>query len=106
MRKHLARWGAIYLLAVLFVGSLLGQFWTQAIEAGNEAREHGQTFAWSDFWPSFGQAVFENWQSEWAQLIVQGVLLLGLKKILFRVEAEDMERLEAKVDQLLERRPS
>lgn len=94
------RWGAIWLLVALFIGSLVGQFWTQAIEFGNDAREHGETFAWSDFWPAFGQAVFENWQSEWLQLILQGVVLLGFKHVLFRVEAEDMERLEAKIDDL------
>jgi len=46
-----------------------------------------------------GQHV-ENWQSEWFQPIFQAILLLGAKHIRFRVDAEDIERLEAKVDKL------
>ncbi|HYD09903.1 MAG TPA: DUF6766 family protein [Acidimicrobiales bacterium] len=102
MAKHLRRWGAAYILLLLFLGSWLGQLITQLIEVGNEAREHGQPFQMSDFWPQFWQATFENWQSEWLQLFVQAVVLLGMKHILFKADAEDMERLEAKVDALLE----
>jgi flagellar biosynthesis/type III secretory pathway protein FliH len=32
--------------------------------------------------------------------VFQGILLLGAKHIIFRVDAEDMERLEAKVDKI------
>ena len=45
----------------------------------------------------------ENWQSEWLQLVFQAVLIIGAKHLLFRVDAEDMERLEAKVDQINQR---
>jgi len=55
----------------------------------------------SEFWPQFWQSTFENWQSEWFQLFVQAVVLLGMKHIMFKADAEDMERLEAKVDALL-----
>jgi hypothetical protein len=58
--KHLRRWGAVYLL---FIGSWLGQFFA---------------------------STFENWQSEWLQLIFQAILLLGAKHWLFRVDAEDL----------------
>ena len=102
MAKHLRRWGAAYILLLLFLGSWLGQLVFQLIEVGNEAREHGQQFTLSEFWPQFWQATFENWQSEWLQLFVQAVVLLGMKHMLFKADAEDMERLEAKVDALLE----
>jgi hypothetical protein len=101
MGKHLRRWGAIYLLAILFLGSWLGQFVAQLIEVGNEARAHGEHFSMSEFWPQFLASTFENWQSEWFQLFVQGVVLLGMKHLVFKADAEDMEKLEWKMDALL-----
>jgi Domain of unknown function (DUF6766) len=56
-------------LGALFLASWVGQFIAQAVEAGNNAREHGQTFSWAQFWPEFLSATFENWQSEFLQLL-------------------------------------
>jgi hypothetical protein len=98
MVKHIRRWGAVYILLILFAGSWLGQFFAMAATIRNEARTHGETFAWSDFWPQFWASTMENWQSEWFQLIFQAILLLGAKHWLFRVDAEDLERVERKVD--------
>jgi hypothetical protein len=89
--RHLRRWGAVYILAVLFAGSWIGQ----AVAMQPAIAEQG----WSEFWA----ATFENWQSEYLQLVVQAVLLLGLKHALFRADAEDLERIEAKLDRLLQR---
>ena len=58
------------------------------------------TFAWADYLPTFFASTFENWQSEWLQLVFQAILLLGAKHLIFRVDAEDMERIEAKVDKI------
>ena len=88
------RWGAIYVLLALFLASWGGQFIAMLIEVGNEARQHGQSFSMSEFWPQFWSATFENWQSEWLQLFVQGVVLLGLKHVLFKADAEDMEQVQ------------
>jgi hypothetical protein len=93
-RSHLRQWGAAYLLALLFLASLIGQFIAMLIEIGNEARQHGESFAMSDFWPRFASATFENWQSEWLQLLVQAVVLLGMKHILFKADAKDMEQVQ------------
>jgi hypothetical protein len=57
---------------------------------------------WSDFMTQFLASTFENWQSEWLQLIVQGILLLGAKHWLFQVDAEDMERMGNKVHRIAE----
>ena len=97
---HLRRWGATYVLVALFVGSWLGQFFTQLAEFRSDQREHNQSFAWADYMPAFFASTFENWQSEWLQLVFQAILLLGAKHLIFRVDAEDMERLEAKVDRI------
>ena len=48
----------------------------------------------SEFWPKFFQATFENWQSEWLQLAFQAVVLLGLKHVLFKADAHDMEQVQ------------
>ena len=101
--SHIRRWGAVYVLLLLFVGSWLGQFFTQLADFRNEQAAHGQEFAWSQFWPAFLSSTFENWQSEWLQLIFQAILLLGAKHWIFQVDAEDMERLEKKVDAVAER---
>jgi hypothetical protein len=90
--SHLRRWGAVYLLLALFVASWAGQFVTTVIEVGNDAREHGQAFAMSDVWLRFFNATFENWQSEWLQLVLQAVVLLGMKHVLFKADAQDMEQ--------------
>ena len=98
--SHAKRWGAVYVLLVLFLGSWLGQFFTQLSEFRSDQADHNQAFAWADFFPTFLASTFENWQSEWLQLVFQAILLLGAKHLIFRVDAEDMERLEAKVDKI------
>jgi hypothetical protein len=89
--SHLKKWGAAYLLFALFIASWGGQLIAMLIEVGNEARQHGQSFQLDEFWPRFWSATFENWQSEWLQLLVQAVVLLGLKHVLFKADAQDME---------------
>jgi hypothetical protein len=46
------------------------------------------------FLAQFWSATFENWHSEWIQLVVQAVILLGVKHILFRADAEDVEQVQ------------
>lgn len=83
---HMRRWGAVYILGVLFLGSWLGQLWAMQPKIKSEG--------WSEFW----SATFENWQSEWFQLIFQAILLLGAKHWLFQADARDLERIEEKID--------
>jgi hypothetical protein len=88
----------------LFLLSWTGQFFTQLLTERNQAEQHGQQFAWSDFLPEFFAATFENWQSEFLQLVWQAV---GLALLLFwgsSQSKESDERMEAKLDRLLEER--
>lgn len=89
--KHFRRWGAVYILVLLFLGSWVAQL----IAMQPKISEEG----WSEFWA----ATFENWQSEWLQLVFQAILLLGAKHWLFQVDAEDLERIESKIDAIHER---
>ena len=67
----------------------------------NEAEQHGQAFTWSDFFPQFFSSTFENWQSEFLQLVWQAA---GLALFYFWGSSQSREsddRLEAKIDRLL-----
>ncbi len=90
-QSHMRRWGAAYLLLAFFLASWAGQFVMTVNEIHGQAEQHGQAFAWPDVWIQFWSATFENWQSEWLQLLVQAVVLLGMKHLLFTADAEDME---------------
>lgn len=91
---HMRRWGAVYVLAILFLGSWAGQAWTMMPEIQDQG--------WTKFW----SATLENWQSEWFQLVFQAILLMGAKHWIFQMDARDLERIEEKVDRLLDGRAS
>ena len=100
--SHFKRWRAAYLLLALFLASWLAQFVAMLIEIGNEARQHGESFSMDEFWPQFFSATFENWQSEWLQLLVQAVVLLGMKHVLFKADALDMEQVQLDLAEIKE----
>jgi len=88
----------------LFLLSWTGQFFAQLVVERNDAVEHGQDFEWGDFLPQFAASTLENWQSEFLQLIWQAV---GLAILLFwgsSQSKESDERIEAKLDALLDER--
>jgi hypothetical protein len=90
--------------AGLFVFSWLGQFVTQMVVERNDAAEHGQSFSWSEFLPQFFASTFENWQSEFLQLLWQAA---GLAFLYFWGSSQSKEsddRMEAKIDALLRER--
>ena len=90
--------------AALFLLSWTGQLVFQAMTVRDEAEQHGEPFLWSDFWPQFLASTFENWQSEFLQLLWQSA---GLALLLFwgsSQSKESDERVEAKLDRLLEER--
>ena len=89
---------------VLFLLSWTGQFVFQMIQVQNEAAQHGEAFEWAEFYPQFFSATFENWQSEFLQLIWQAA---GLTFLFFwgsSQSKESDERMEAKIDALLSER--
>src|SRR5215203_3614685 len=68
-------------------------FITQLAEFTSTQQQHGQPFQWGEYLHEFFASTFENWQSEWLQLIFQAILLLGAKHWIFKVDAEDLERI-------------
>ncbi|MGY0007873.1 DUF6766 family protein [Micromonospora sp. I033] len=102
------RWPKAYSFALvtgaLFLFSWLGQFVFQMAVESNEASQHGQSFAWSEFLPQFFASTFENWQSEFLQLIWQAA---GLALFYYWGSSQSREsddRMEAKLDALLRER--
>ena len=86
----------------LFLLSWTGQFFTQLLVVRNESEEHGQPFEWADFLAQFFASTFENWQSEFLQLVWQAA---GLTLLLFwgsSQSKESDERIEVKIDRLLQ----
>jgi hypothetical protein len=92
---HMRRWAGAWLLAALFVASLVLHALFQLHESTQQALEHGQLFTWSDWATSFGTGVFENWQSEWAQLFIQALVIQKGAERMFRAGAEsELRRFE------------
>jgi hypothetical protein len=84
----------VWLLFALWLGT----------EYVSTQHEHSAPIQASQFIAEFMAATLENWQSEWLQLIYQAIFLLGFKHVFFKVDAEDLERIEQKLDRVLDSR--
>jgi hypothetical protein len=67
----------------------------------NEAAEHGQNPQFSEYFVELSRQTFENWQSEFLQLLWQVVGLAYFLYLGSPSSHENDDRLEAKVDALL-----
>ncbi len=110
MKRLWENYSLSIVLIGLFLGSWLLQGITQWQELHGEALQHGQTLTGSDFLWAFGQATFENWQSEFLQVVT----FVWLSKNFIHRESpqsrdgdDEMKRkidaIQLKVDQLIER---
>ena len=68
----------------------------------DEAREHGQAAQLSPYLIEMGRDTFENWQSEFLQLLWQVVGLAYFLYVGSPSSKENDDRMEAKIDALLE----
>jgi hypothetical protein len=104
MKKAFRNWGAVIILALMFVGSWLGQWTTQWTEYVSEQEAHSQPADLDGFLPEFWQATFENWQSEFLQLVFQAILVASWigGQYLFRADyaadKEDVERIMSELN--------
>lgn len=89
-------------LGAMFLLSWFGQLVFQAKHAVNEAESHGQAFEWGDFWVEFWQATFENWQSEFLQLLSFVMLTTYFIYKGSHESKDSQDRMEAKIDKILE----
>ena len=90
-----------WLTLAFFLGSLAlhWYFGWQAFQ--DEAREHGQPPEFAQFLSEIGRDTFENWQSEFLQLLWQVVGLAYFLYLGSPSSKENDDRLEAKIDELL-----
>jgi hypothetical protein len=107
MKRLFNNWGAVIILALMFIGSWAGQWIFQWSEYVSTQEAHNQSADISGFAPEFFASTLENWQSEFLQLVFQAVLVASWigGRYLFRADyaadKDDMDRLERKIDQLL-----
>jgi hypothetical protein len=69
MRALWRNYNLSIVLFALFMASWILQGVAQWFEVAHDARAHGQASSFTDFWPVFLSATFENWQSEFLQLL-------------------------------------
>jgi len=97
LRKYAYAWLTLAFFAVsLALHWLLG--WYAFVD---EAAEHGQTAELSAYLTEMGRDTFENWQSEFLQLLWQVVGLAYFLYLGSPSSKENDDRLEAKVDELI-----
>ena len=96
------KYGYAWVTLIFFLFSLVLHFIFGWQSFQNEASDHGQVAQWSDFLTEWGRDVFENWQSEFLQLLWQVVGLAYFLYLGSPTSHENDDRLEAKVDALLE----
>lgn len=76
-RWPLGKYGLAIVLAALFLASWVVQTWTGWHHFEADQLAHGETARWTGpdgYWWDWGEATFENWQSEFLQLLTFVVL--------------------------------
>lgn len=90
-----------YLTLGFFLVSLILHWWFGYQSALDEARSHGLALASSDYLHEMLRDTFENWQSEFLQLLWQVVGLAYFLYIGSPSSKENDDRIEAKMDALI-----
>jgi Domain of unknown function (DUF6766) len=105
MRDWLRDRGLGVLFVSVFAVTWIGQLVFEWLEYVHDAADHGEEAVfWSEaFWVVFWQSTLENWQSEFLQLSAFTIACAYLVYKGSSESADGTERIEAKVDFLLER---
>lgn len=99
MRNYAYGW----ITVLFFLLSIVGHWifgWYAYLQ---ETMEHGQTPEIANYLVEMGRDTFENWQSEFLQLMWQGIGLAYFLYIGSPASKENDDRMEAKIDALLRR---
>jgi hypothetical protein len=89
----------------VFIVTWIGQLFVEWRDFRFEQRDHGEsaTFWSEEFWVAFWQSTLENWQSEFLQL---SAFTIACAYLIYKGSSESSdsgERVEAKLDALLEK---
>lgn len=101
MKRIFRDYSLAVVLGALFLASWVAQAVFQYFVTLNEALSHSEKFVWSDFWNQFLASTFENWQSEFLQLLSFVVLTTYYIYKGSHESKDSQDRLEAKVDEIL-----
>ena len=100
-RKH----GFPWVTSAMFLFSLALHWWLGWYAYSEEARAQGQPPRTGEWAVRMGRDTFENWQSEFLQLVWQVGGLMCLYAVGSNQSKEGNERIEAKLDALLRQTP-
>jgi hypothetical protein len=95
------KYGYAWITIAFFLISLALHWWFGWYAYQNEATEHGQLPDSSGYLVEMARDTFENWQSEFLQLLWQVVGLAYFLYIGSPSSKENDDRVEAKIDALL-----
>ena len=102
MKFNLARkYGFLWITLILFLGSAVGHWCFSWKAYQQEQQEHHQPVVFNEYFIETARDTFENWQSEFLQLIWQVAGLAFLFYVGSPQSKEEGERLEEKVDLLI-----
>ncbi|WP_250893610.1 DUF6766 family protein [Croceibacterium selenioxidans] len=97
----LGKYAYAWLTLAFFAGSFALHWWFGWLAFVDEARQHSQDPVISEYLTVMGRDTFENWQSEFLQLLWQVVGLAYFLYIGSPSSKENDDRLEAKIDALM-----
>jgi hypothetical protein len=97
----LGKYGYAWLTLTFFLVSLALHWWFGWKSFVDEAHQHGQAAEVAPYLSEMLRDTFENWQSEFLQLLWQVVGLAYFLYIGSPSSKENDDRLEAKIDELL-----
>ncbi|MBA4750984.1 MAG: hypothetical protein H2055_01975 [Sphingopyxis sp.] len=95
------RYAYAWITAAFFLISILGHWIFGWYSFADEAREHGTSPEVHAYLMQMGRDTFENWQSEFLQLLWQVVGLAYFLYVGSPASKENDDRLEAKIDELI-----
>ncbi|WP_087001682.1 DUF6766 family protein [Rhizobium sullae] len=95
------RYAYAWITAIFFLVSILGHWTFGWFAYVDETMEHAKAPQFSEYAIQLSRDTFENWQSEFLQLIWQVVGLAYFLYVGSPSSKENDDRLEAKIDELL-----
>ena len=106
LRQILRRYAYAW-LTLLFFAVSFGLHWYFGWRAFvDEAKAHHEAPVWSEYLTVMGRDTFENWQSEFLQLLWQVVGLAYFLYLGSPSSKENDDRMEAKIDEILKAQPN
>jgi hypothetical protein len=99
--RAMKRYAYAWITLGFFLVTIGLHWWFGWVAYVDEAAEHHQTAVFSEYLTQMGRDTFENWQSEFLQLLWQVVGLAYFLYVGSPSSKENDDRVEAKIDALL-----